>query len=628
MRRLPARGATLSAAAAGLVFAAFFLADGSSNARLFWIGAAAVLVAAIGWALWPVQLSPAALVFFVALGAFVLWQGISIAWSIQPSRSWDYANRGLVYFTFAAVGALIGGVHPRRLAQGGAVLLGALFTWALAAKVVPALYEDYERLARLRYPVEYWNELALLAAASVPIGLWLAGTRATDRRVRVTGTLLLYAALVVAVLAYSRVGIVLTLVAAIVWLAIDRERLEAIGPLAVAWAAGAPVAGIALLLPGVSDDGQPYDVRVQDGLVFGALLIVGAMLAAVVAWRFVLARPVERRTARLLAGGLAMLVLVAFVAAVVRSGGPVDFVNDRWHEFANPVSAQVEQTGSRLVSASSSNRWRWWTEAWNSFLDHPLNGTGAGTFWLTDRIERESSLAVTEPHSAPLQDLSETGIVGLVLIVAALGAAAYAVLRRERTRASTALALGAGLCVAHTLVDIDWDYVAAMGPLFLTVGALVAAPAAPAARSWFRAGFIGVAAIAVLYSLLSPWLAQRRVDAAYDAIVRGDLVDARGAAKSARSLNPLAVESLWILAGLETDEKALELYRQARDREPKNPETWYRLGLFELLVLDRPRDAYRDLNQSYTLDDYGPAAVEGGALDQARCAIDPATCPG
>jgi tetratricopeptide (TPR) repeat protein len=105
-------------------------------------------------------------------------------------------------------------------------------------------------------------------------------------------------------------------------------------------------------------------------------------------------------------------------------------------------------------------------------------------------------------------------------------------------------------------------------------------------------------------------------------------VDARGAAKSARSLNPLSVEPLWILAGLETDEKALELYRRARDREPKNPETWYRLGLFELLVLDRPRNAYRDLNQSYTLDDYGPAAVEGGALDQARCAIDPATCPG
>src|SRR5438046_968630 len=83
------------------------------------------------------------------------------------------------------------------------------------AKVVPGLYSDYGRLARLRYPVGYWNELALLAAASVPLGLWVV------RRARVAGAGLLYAALVVAVLTYSRVGIVLTVLAAIAWLALD-----------------------------------------------------------------------------------------------------------------------------------------------------------------------------------------------------------------------------------------------------------------------------------------------------------------------------------------------------------------------------------------------------------------------
>jgi len=130
-------------------------------------------------------------------------------------------------------------------------LLGALFVWALAAKVIPGIYPDYERLARLRYPVGYWNELALLAAASVPLGLWAVGPR-HDRRVRLGGALLLYAALVVAVLTYSRVGIVLTVVAALVWLWLDHERLAALGPLAVAWIVGAVVAGVALLLPGVS----------------------------------------------------------------------------------------------------------------------------------------------------------------------------------------------------------------------------------------------------------------------------------------------------------------------------------------------------------------------------------------
>jgi hypothetical protein len=622
MRRLP----VFPAAAGALVFLALFLSNGSSRSRLFWIGAAAVVVGGAGWARRPPRLSPACGVFFAALGGFVIWQGASIAWSIEPSRSWDYTNRGLVYFAFAAVGALLGGVSPRRLAQAGAVLLGALFTWALAAKVIPGLYSDYGRLARLRYPVGYWNELALLAAASVPFGLWLAGDAHADRRARIGGALLVYASLVVGVLTYSRVGIVLAVAAALVWVVLERN---AIAPLAVAWIVGAAVAGIGLLLPGIGDDGQSHHARVRDGLIFGAVLIVGAAVVAF-ASRFVLARAVDRRLVRGVAAALAALVLVALAGAVVRAGGPSDFVRDRWHEFSNPVSSQIGNTKVRVLSGSSSNRWRWWQEAWNAFVDHPLNGTGAGTFGLTDRLQRNSTLAVLEPHSAPLQDLSETGIVGFLLIVAAVAAAAIAIARRERDGPALALVLAAAMCVLHSLVDIDWDYVAVQGPLFLTVGALVARPAARTTRRrWPVGGAIVVCALAALYSLASPWLADRAVNRAYDAFAAEDFAAAHNEAKSAHALNPLAVEPLWAMALTERGAKALQLYRRARDLEPKNPETWYQLGAFELDVLLRARDAYRDLNHAYTLDRYifGPGTAPGDALDRARCVVDPATCP-
>ena len=141
--------AVVGAAAGGLAFAALFLGSGSSQGRLFWIGAAAVVVASFGWVFRPVRVSGPGALFFAALAAFVVWQGLSISWSIQPSRSWDYTNRGLVYFAFAAVGALVATVPLRRVAAVGAGLLGALFVWALAAKVVPGLYSDYGRLARL-----------------------------------------------------------------------------------------------------------------------------------------------------------------------------------------------------------------------------------------------------------------------------------------------------------------------------------------------------------------------------------------------------------------------------------------------------------------------------------------------
>ena len=619
--RWPAVG---GAAAGGLAFAALFFGNGSSQGRLFWIGAAAVLVAAIGWVVRPVRVSGLGALFFTALAAFVVWQGLSIAWSIQPSRSWDYTNRGLVYFAFAAMGALVAGVPARQFAAVAATLLGALFVWALAAKVVPGLFSDYGRLARLRYPVAYWNELALLAAASVPLGLWVV------RRARLAGAGLLYAALVVAVLTYSRVGIVLAIIAAVVWLVLDSDRFQVIGPLAVAWIAAAVVAAVALLLPGISSDGQPHEVRVQDGLLFGAAFVLGA-IAIYLALRFVVTRAVDPRLVRAVAAGFGALVVIALVVSVVRAGGPGSFVRDRWHEFNNPSSAQIANQPGRIVSASSSNRWRWWQEAWNAFVHHPANGTGAGTFGLTDRLERRTSLAVTEPHSAAIQDLSETGILGFLLVGVFVGAAVWAIVRRERTGGVTALGLGVVICIAHSLVDIDWDYVAVQGPLFLTVGALVTRPSAVGPRpSWAGRAAVGVCALAALYSLASPWLADNRFNAGLDAIASGQLAQAATEFKSAHAFNPLAVEPILFRAALERSPgKALQLYRQASDLEPKNAETWYELGAYELNILHRPRDAYRDLNQAYTLDHFlfGPKDVPGRTLDRARCLVDPTTCP-
>jgi O-antigen ligase/polysaccharide polymerase Wzy-like membrane protein len=614
MRGAAVRGALAPGAAVVLCFAALFLSAGSSQSRLFWIGTAAVLVAAIGWALRPPTLPRPALVFFGVFAAFVLWQAASIAWSIQPARSWDYTNRSFVYLAFAAVGALLGGVAPRKLAYGAAALLGALFLWALAAKVVPALHSDYGRLARLRYPVGYWNELALLAAASVPIGLWL------PRRFRLAGGLLLYTALVVAVLTYSRVGILLSLLVAIVYVVLDERRLETVGVLAVAWIAGAAVAGIALLLPGVADDNQPHSVRVHDGLLFGLAFVLGAV-AVVVALRYVVTRAVDARVVRVVAVALAVLAVAALVASVVRAGGPVHWAQDRWHEFANPVSAQVGETPGRLASASSSNRWRWWREAWNAFTRHPANGTGAGTFGLTDRIERTSPLAVVEPHSTPLQFLTELGLIGFLLY----GALLVAVARR------TFLPLGLAIatCFLHSFVDIDWDYIAVQGPLFLLIGALLAGPPAPR-RGWLLPAAAVVCALAAVYSLASPWLSARRLNSALDAATSGNLVGALDRAQSAHSFNPVAVEPLWLEAALTLDKgRALQLYRQARDLEPENPDTWYQLGAFALHQLKQPRLAYRYLNHAYTLDNFlfGKGTTPGRDLDQARCEIDPATCP-
>src|SRR4051794_2027827 len=595
------RAHAFPAAALALAGATVFLGGGSSDGRLFWIGTAALLLAAIAGVLVLVggvpapALAPPALAFLLLLAGLAAWEALSIEWSILPSRSWDYANRGFVYLGFACLGALLAGVPRRWVASALAALLGALFAVALTAKVFPSIYDDYGRVARLRWPVAYWNELALLGAAAVPLALWLTG-RERDRRARVAGVLLLYGAVVTIVLTYSRTGVVLAVIAGVAWLALDRERLEGVEALALAVPAGGLVAAVGRALPGIRRDGEPGSVRADDGRVFGAVVILVAAGVGVAAW-YLLGREVARERRRLVlqvATGLIAVVLVAgVVGAVVHAGGPVDFVRARWGEFAH---TQSSPGASRLSTTSSGNRWAWWQQAWDAWTHHPAGGTGAGSFRLTSDLHSSNpALVTTEPHNVPLQFLSETGIFGFLLYLGMIGAAVLALRRRDWDRAGTALLLILVLGVIHQVVDIDWDFVATQGVLFALAGYLVARPGRLLPeRRLLPAAAVAVAGIAAVYSLFSPWLSDRRVAAGYDRWFRGDFVGALDAAKGAHSLDPLAVEPLWLWAQSESNDRAAQgLYLRAARREPQNPETWYQLGYFEAQILEDWHVAYR-----------------------------------
>src|SRR5438067_844902 len=162
-------------AAGGICFCALFFARGASNAPLVWIGGLALLLAALSAAPAPPRLAGPTALFLGCLFGLAIWAGFTTLWSTSPDSTWKYTNRTLVYAAFALVGAVVGArVSRARIATAASVLLGQLIGWALLAKCVPALYSDYGRLARLRSPLDYWNELALACDAGVPIALWLS----------------------------------------------------------------------------------------------------------------------------------------------------------------------------------------------------------------------------------------------------------------------------------------------------------------------------------------------------------------------------------------------------------------------------------------------------------------------
>ena len=631
--RRPGAAALVGAAAGALGAGAVLFGAGPNDDRLALIGLGAWAVAGLAFAAvaWGALPRPAlgvdGLVTVGLFAAWVVWGGVTLVWSIEPDRTWDVLNRGLVYLAALALGALAGTVVPRapRLAAWTlAGVIGVALVWALLGKVVPALGPDVDRSARLRAPVGYWNALALLLAVSLPLWSWIAALREHGARVRGLGVVALFLSFVALALTASRGGIVVALVAVAAWLALGGRALESVVALGLAAAAALPVVVWALGRDGLTEAGASDSLRTREGAWLGALLLVvsavvwAAAVAAARAGERVAADEAARRRATrlaLLAG--AAVLLGALVVGLARVGDPVAWADARLDEFRNPPSVQVSQGSERLGEFSSNHRWTWWSESWRIWRDNTAGGTGAGSFALARLPIRDDTQRPLEPHNLPVQALAETGIVGFGLLLGFAVAARWALLgtlrRLEGGERAAAAALVAGLAAyaAHALIDVGYDYVAVSAPFFLVLGVLLAAGRpAPAERRRRPVAALAVVlvALAVAASLLSPWLAERRLDASLDRSLAGDLAGAERAAEQAQALNPLALQPLLAEAALaegagRLDEAEARL-REAVRLQPQNPETWYQLGRFRFEARNDPAGALVILDRGYALDAY------------------------
>jgi O-antigen ligase len=603
---VPLAGERILPGLAALVvcFCALFFAGGLAAAGpLVWIGAIALLAAAVSLA-WAAPSGRTATVYLGCLWGLAVWCGVSILWSASPDSSWQFTNRTLAYAAFATLGVLVG---PRLgdVAAAASAVVAAVLGWALLAKCVPALFGDYGRLARLRAPIDDWNMLALVCVAGVALALWLAA------RSRPAGTALLYVAVVTLLLTYSRFGVALACAAALIWLVLERDRVETLATLVVGGGLGAGTFGIALALNGITSDHQPRSVRAHDGWVFALVLVAGlalAVLAGLLVERIEIA-PVHRRAVERAAVGAAVLAAVLGLAVTIVKAHTI------WHEFTNPVATQTTSGPGRLGQAGSGNRWTWWREAWDGFTGHPLGGTGAGTWHLTDlRLRTSSDVTALEPHNTPLQFLSETGIVGFLLFCAAAGAALFAAWRRRG-----ALALAVAAFFVHSVVNYDWSFLAVCGPFLFLGGVLVAEPrerAAGVRRPLLVAACV-VFALGCVYSLAAPWLAQR---AEANATTLAQF-------NRAHTYDPLNPEILLERAAFQSPRDAERSYRDAVNLEPTNANLWLELATF--YAQNRAWvDAYAALSRAFRYDPLGPAGQCGLAQQIRRKVGVRTTCRG
>ena len=495
-----------------LVGLALFFGGGPGDGSIFWLGAGAVvgsvaLLLTVG--------VPRGAIATVPLAALAAWCAASISWSGLPDKSWDYANRTVLYALFVALG-LWAAARTRALANGLAVLLGAVIVWSLLGKVLPFVY-DYSGpdVTRLRGPIGLWNQLAL--ATDFALALALA------RRGRL-GTLLAYSALVALLLTYSRGGLLTGALVCVAWFCFSEERLESAVTLVAAALPAGVVGGIGFALPGVTSDGQSLHVRWRDGIVFGVLLALGACAALVLQS---LPRPSDTRILRCAAVAFGVLAVAGAVIAVAVNG----------------IGSSAVGNGSGRIGSTSSNfRFTWWSQAWHGFADHVLWGTGAHSFHLLNLRYRTTYLDYTiEPHNLPVQMLAELGLVGLGLLVLTCVVLLRGSFRRSGHELALALLLPAFL--VHSLVDVDWDFAAVAAPAFVAAGALAGGAALRPLRGFALLPTVGIALV-VLGSLGSPWLARHWIDEAQTAS------DARATTlvNRAHALDPFLLEPYWTKA--------------------------------------------------------------------------------
>jgi hypothetical protein len=637
--------AVVCVAVAVLLGWALFAAGSSGTGATAPLGTAAVIVAAlilVGWSRAAVPLpllDRRGLVAGAAAIGLVAWTGLTVWWSIAGDRSWDALAKGIVLLAFGVVGlaaVALPGRPVRALALLLAAALGAVLVWALLGKAVPAFGPgDAGRVARLKGSIGYWNALALLADASCGLGLWLVAS-VRDRFGRPAGAMLLYAATLVILLTQSRAGVLAAFVVVAVALLLSENRVEAALFALLATGPAALVVGWAFTRPALVEDGGAHSDRVSDGAVLGVLTVAGAvsvlvLVAFVPVGRLVASR--RQEVVRGLFGAVALVAAVGVVGLVLSVGNPVT-----WAAHQIGGSGEVVNNPGRLGSLETNNRTAWWGEAWKVFRANPAGGTGARTFEIARKRVRANAQNVSEPHSVPLQLLSETGVpgfvLGLVLVVGLVGGLRATIGRLEPAERSAAVGLLAlplafGL---HASVDYDLDFLAVAAPTALVAAGLLGAgrPVAVARGGILLAVGAVLGAGAAIWVLAAPALSTRAVDTAIRQSDAGNFAAAASSARRAQGLNPLSPEPLFAratIAGRARDNRAAEtFYEQATRLQPQNPATWYELGIFRYIAGDQC-GAYFALNTAYTLDPRSSLFFPGGPLDFSRAAVNDADNP-
>jgi O-Antigen ligase len=560
------------------------------------------------------QLPRLPLAAIALLGAFALWSYLSIAWADDQGAAWDGANRCLLYLTAFVIFAL----PPWRPRTAAALLglyavgIGVIGGTVLLKAANSANPLEYFIAGRFAEPTGYHNANAALFTSAIFPAIFLASRQEAPWPVR--GLMLALAGVLfqLALLPQSRGWLIAAPLAALAYIALVPglvRSLIVVGPLAVVTAL--TVNPVLDVFGAVDNAGalEPALDGARDATLTGAvfLFLVGSLIGFLDR-HLELPEQAARIGSRAVLGVAGAIAMAGAVVAIAVIGNPIGWAGDRWDDFKSGEFEQ-EFEGSRLSQGLGSNRYDFWSVAFDEFKDSPIRGIGSENFAEDYVRERNSDEEPTHPHNLSLRILAQSGLVGAALFLGFLVAALTGV-GRTRLRSSDPLGRGVGGLVGvvfvywftHSSGDWFWAFPALSAPVFawLGLGMRVGAdrglrPAPSRANDWERPAWASdwgraaaaATAVAVVFAALSlalPWTAA--VDTKRAAETWGvspsaayDRLD-RAADLNFLSANPYLVEGA-IASRLDQPRRMRIAFDRALDRDPDN---WY--ATLELAALD------------------------------------------
>jgi hypothetical protein len=535
-----------------------------------------------------VELGPFELALLGALAGLVAWTALSIVWSESAPRSVLEVQRDLVYLTGAAAFLLLARRgRAATLVAGILAAITAVAGYALATRLFPDVFGyDTGGPYQLLRPVGYWNALGILAVFGLL--LVLGAVAEAPRRARALATAMVPVLVATTYFTFSR-GAWVACAAGLVVLAALHPRRARLGAAAVVVG---PLAAATTLVSSrasaLTHAGASLDAAARDGhrLAVGLVVLVALSALASPLVDVVHSRVrVGLRTRRVAAVVLAVAIVGGVTALVVRAGGPSAVVGRSYDAFRGPFTQTGGSLSSRLLSTSGNSRADYWSVAWSTAEEHPLLGSGAGTFDIAWYRDRPGQVAVRDAHSLYLETLAELGLPGLLLVSAVLLVPlAAARSRRDWAAASAAAALAA--YAVHAALDWDWEIPAVtLAALACATAVLAAVRPARSALPLRRQARIAALAACALVAVASGvqyvgaealWSSRTSFDA-------GRFEPALDHAERATSLAPWSSEALVArgeaeLALGETAAGRASL-RRAVAKDPQDWWAWYRLGL-------------------------------------------------